>query len=257
MKKIYSSCLLALCTALAACNADNAADPAPVQAKLPAATSSASPMPSSHALASSSISAQGMRAMSPLQSLLNVFAAQEAAPWPAFDGVSGVQWRDPKPLENSDSTGPDTTHNRSGNLLLSGFGVVDVPDGKMGAEAGTKKDNEGNVGVTLNGNADTVQLIVLQKFYPSDNTQDIIQRQLTTDATVKPIADQCALDYGTTATNTQKNVFYQINFGTPTPIYAETYVDADGGNQGPGTTTFVFYRSKPTQRIAAMRCKEH
>jgi hypothetical protein len=257
MKKTYSICLLAFCMTLAACNADKAADPAPVQAKPTAATSSASSVPSSHALASSSIPAQGMRVMSPLQSLLNVFVAKEAAPWPAFDGVSGVQWRDPKPLKNPDSTGPDTTYNRSGNLLLSGFGVVDVPDGKVGAEAGTKKDNEGNAGVTLNGNAEAVQLIALQKFYPSDNTQDIIQRQLAADATVKPIADQCALDYGTTATNTQKNAFYQINLGTATPIYAETYVDADGGNQGPGTTTFVFYRSKPTQRIAAMRCKEH
>ncbi|NYE28503.1 hypothetical protein HDE78_001455 [Rhodanobacter sp. K2T2] len=195
--------------------------------------------------------------MSPLQNLLNVFSAQEAASWPSFDAVQGVQWRDPKPLENPDSTGPDMTHDRSGHLLLSGFGIVDVPDGKLGAEAGTKKDNEGNVGVTLNGNADTVQSVALLKFYPSDNTQDIIQRQLSMDATIQLIADQCALDYGTTATNMQKNAFFQVSLGTTTPIYAETYVDADGGNQGPGTTTFVFYRSKPTQRIAAMRCKEH
>jgi len=196
--------------------------------------------------------------MSPLQSLLDVFASHESTGWSAFDAISGVQWRDPKPLDNPDANEPSASHYRSGNLLLSGFGEVDVPDGKVGAEAGTKKDNEGNVGITLNGDADNVQSIALLKFYPSEHYQDIIQRQLSSEATIKSIADACALDYGTTAENTQKNAFYEIRLGAnATPVYAEAYVDDDGGNQGPGTTTFTFYRSKPTQRIAAMHCKEH
>lgn len=195
--------------------------------------------------------------MSPLQSLLVVFASQEQARWSAFDATPGVQWRDPKPLDNPDARETFDSHYRSGNLLLSGFGQVEVPDGKTGAEAGTKKDNEGDVGVTLNGDAEIVQSIALLKFYPSEHYQDIIQRQLSSDVAVAPIASACALDYGTTTENTQKNAFYEIQLGAnATPIYAEAYVDDDGGNQGPGTTTFVFYRSKPTQRIAAMRCKE-
>lgn len=207
--------------------------------------------------ATSSAPAQGKRAVSPLQNLLNIFASRDAASWPSFDAVPGVQWRDSRPMENPDSTASDTAHYRSGNLLMSGFGEVDVPDGKVGAEAGTRKDNEGDVGVTLSGDASSVQSIALLKFYPSENYAYIIQQQLDTDSTVKLVANQCALDFGTTASNTQKNAFYQIVFGAAVPLYAEAYVDDDGGNQGPGTTTFVFYRSKPAQRIAAMRCKGH
>lgn len=195
--------------------------------------------------------------MSPLQNLLKVFASRDAASWTSFDAMPGVRWRDAKPLENPDANNADDSVYRSGNLLLSGFGEVDVPDGKVGAEAGTNKDNEGDVGVTLNGDSSRVQSIALLKFYPSENYTHIIQQQLDTAATLKPVADQCAVDYGTSAANTQKNAFYQINFDTAIPIYVEAYIDEEGGNQGPGSTTFVFYRSKPTQRIAAMRCKEH
>ncbi|MGO4701106.1 hypothetical protein [Dyella sp. 2RAB6] len=195
--------------------------------------------------------------MSPLQNLLGVFAAAHASSWPAFDAVAGVHWRDAKPLDNADATGPDMSHYRSGNLLLAGFGMVDVPDGKTGEEAGTKQDNEGNVGVTLNGDATAVQSVALVKFYPSENLQEILQHQLSGDAAIKPIGGSCALDFGTTAANTQKNAFYQITLGAgAAPVFAEAYIDEDGGNQGPGSTTFVFYRSKPAQRMEAMRCKE-
>ena len=195
--------------------------------------------------------------MSPLQNLLGVFAAPSAPAWPAFDAVSGVHWRDAKPLDNPDSTGPDTSHYRSGNLLLAGFGMVDVPDGKTGEEAGTRQDNEGNVGVTLNGDATAVQSIALVKFYPSENYQEILQHQFHSGTGIKPAGGACELDFGTTAAHTQKNAFYQITLGAnAAPIFAEAYIDEDGGNQGPGSTTFVFYRSKPAQRMAAMRCKE-
>jgi len=195
--------------------------------------------------------------MSPLQNLLGVFAAPNASPWPAFDQVAGVQWRDAKPLENTDATGPDMSHYRSGNLLLAGFGMVDVPDGKTGEEAGTRQDNEGNVGATLNGDANVVQSIALVKFYPSENYQEILQHQLGGDAAIKSIGGSCQLDFGTTAANTQKNAFYQITLGAgAAPVFAEAFIDDDGGNQGPGSTTFVFYRSKPAQRMEAMRCKE-
>ena len=195
--------------------------------------------------------------MSPLQNLLGVFAATNAASWPAYDDVAGVQWRDAQPLDNPDGTGPDMSHYRSGNLLLAGFGMVEVPDGKTGADAGTKQDNEGNVGATLNGDAATVQSIALVKFYPSENYQEILQHQFNGDAAIKPIGGSCAFDFGTTAANTQKNAFYQITLGAnAAPVFAEAYIDADGGNQGPGNTTFVFYRSKPAQRMEAMRCKE-
>ncbi|QVX40697.1 hypothetical protein J4H89_23170 (plasmid) [Ralstonia solanacearum] len=217
------------------------------------------PSPPTAAAAASSASAPSAPtkvAASPLQALLSVFGGHTAAAWSAFDTVPGVHWDDPKPLDNPDTNSPDTTHYRGGNMLLTGFGEVDVPDGKIGAEAGVRKDNEGHVGVVLNGNTTTVLSIVLQKFYPSTNTQSILQLQFGSDATVKPIASSCALDYGTSAANTQKNVFYQVSIANVAlPVFAETYIDEDGGNQSPGVTTFVFYRAKPDQRIMSMQCK--
>lgn len=242
---------------LMSCNANQTATPAlTTQAKQPATVASTSstarPVTSVTAITGPT---PGKRAVSALQDLLDVFAAGQSAPWASFDTIAGVRWRDPKPLDNPDSTTPDTTFYRTGNLLLLGFGEVDVPDGQVGADAGTKKDNEGDVGVTLNGDRNNVQSIALLKFYPSENYAHIMAQQLGTKAKITLVADHCALDYGTTAANTQKNAFYQITLGAAVPIYAEAYVDDDGGNQGPGTTTFVFYRSKPAQRIAAMRCK--
>ena len=58
---------------------------------------------------------------------------------PAFDNLPGVHWRDAKPLGNPDSHSSETTHTRSGSTLLTGFGDVDVPDGKVGEEAGIKR----------------------------------------------------------------------------------------------------------------------
>lgn len=195
--------------------------------------------------------------MSPLQTLLKVFASNGAAAWSSFDNVSGVRWRDAKPLENPDANRADEAVYRSGNLLLSGFDTVDVPNGQIGADAGIREDNEGDVGVTLNGTASQVHSIALLKFYPSEDYARILQQQFEAGATLKPVAGHCALDYGTTAENTQKNAFYQVTFGATVPVYVEAYVDEDGGNQGPGSTTFIFTRDKPIERIAAMHCKEH
>ncbi|MGI0504015.1 hypothetical protein ABY44_13210 [Burkholderia sp. ZZQ-2] len=197
-----------------------------------------------------------MAADLPLQALLGVFGGVKPATWPAFDSVTGVHWDDAGPLVNPDTNAREATRYRGGSLLLAGFGEVDVPDGKVGESAGVKKDNEGHVGVVLNGNATAVLSIVLRKFYPNDDTHDILLRQFGRGAAVKRIAGSCARDYGTTAPNTQKNVFYRVSIANAAvPVFAETYVDEDGGKHGPGATTFVFYRNRPDQRITSMRCK--
>ncbi|WP_174968758.1 hypothetical protein [Burkholderia lata] len=226
----------------------NACERAAPPASPTAAPASAASLPAAHVPETA--------AASPLQTLLGVFGGTKPATWPAFDNVHGVHWSDAKPLGNPDSHSPVATHYRGGSMLLTGFGDVDVPDGKVGDEAGVRKDNEGRVGVVLNGNAAAVLSIALRKFYPSDDTQDILLRQFGGNAAVKRIAGRCALDYGTTSPNTQRNVFYRVSIdNAAVPVFAETYVDEDGGNQGPGATNFVFYRTRPDQRIASMQCK--
>ncbi|MGH8081136.1 MAG: hypothetical protein ACREP7_11205, partial [Lysobacter sp.] len=108
---------------------------------------------------------------------------------------------------------------------------------------------------TLNGDAQRVRSVALVKFYASDDYQGILQKQLGQGASIKPIAGQCELDYGTTSENTQANQFFELHLAGTKIVYAEIYVD-DGGNQGPGTTTFEFTPDKPAQKIASMRCKE-
>jgi hypothetical protein len=196
-------------------------------------------------------------AMTPLNQLLLIFAGR-TTPWSAFDQTPGLQWRDAKPQANPGAVAPDLAYDRSGTLMLDGFNMVDVPDGEHGVEAGTKQDNEGHAGVTLSGSAEAVQSIAVFKFYPSNNYQDILQKQFDRSVSVRSMADACALDYGTTAPNTQNNAFYKITFGsTSLPLYAEAFIDDGAESHGPGSTTFVFYRSRPTYRVAAMHCKEH
>lgn len=239
---------LSVCALLISLSACEPAAPPASPATPPATPTSATSAPN--------VPEQAKTAASSLQMLLSVFGGQTAAAWSAFDNAPGVHWGDPKPQNNPDTVSPDATHYRGGDMLLAGFGEVDVPDGKVGAQAGVKKDNEGHVGVVLHGNATTVLSIVLQKFYPSDDTKSILQRQFGNDATVKPIAGDCALDDGTSAANTQKNAFYEVSIAkVAVPVFAETYVDEDGGNQGPGWANFIFYRTKPQQRIANMQCK--
>ncbi|GLQ93710.1 hypothetical protein GCM10007901_26610 [Dyella acidisoli] len=134
-----------------------------------------------------------------------------------------------------------------------------MPNGKVGIDFGLVKGNEGNVGVTLNGDADHVYSISLVKFYPSENYQDIIQQQLQSGDTIALIADRCALaEYGT-GKNTGKNKFYEIRLAAGA-VYVEASVDDDDVSTASasalGSTVFVFYRSKPSRRIAKMRCHE-
>jgi hypothetical protein len=196
-------------------------------------------------------------AMSPLSQLLLILAGQTTS-WGTFDHVPGVQWHDAMPRGNPDAPTPDLAYGRSGTLMLNGFGMVDVPDGHQGAEAGTRQDNEGHAGVTLGGDAKSVQSLALLKFYPSKNYQVILQKQFDGGVSIRPIADACALDYGTTAANTQDDAFYQITLASASrPLYVEAAINDGAESHGPGSTTFVFYRSEPTQRIAAMHCQEH
>lgn len=242
-------CVLMLAVALMV-GCKPTADQAPAQA---ASTAPASTLPA--AIDSAAQAQQGKQDMSPLQGVLDLFSAGEAATWPAFDRVPGVQWRDGAPQDNPDSNAPDNTRYRSGTLVLSGFGMVDVPDGKSGAEAGTRQANEGEVGITLNGDAHSVRSVSLVKFYASENYREVLQNQLGPGASLKQIAGQCQLDYGTSAENTQANQFFALSLTGGKVVYTEAYVD-DGGNQGPGTTTFEFTRDKPAQKIASMRCQE-
>jgi hypothetical protein len=198
---------------------------------------------------------QGKARMTVLNGLLMHFAGADGARWSSYDSVAGVEWAGAQPTETPEVADPGARFSRSGRMTLAGFGETDLPDGQPGADAGTRRGNEGESGVTLSGDADRVNAIVVMKFYPSDDYDSILRKQFAAAAIV-PEATQCALEFGTKAENTGKNRFYRIEVDGAPLAHVEASVDEESGPSGPGSTVFVFYRSKPRERIAAMQCQE-
>lgn len=241
---------LALLLALAGCR--EASVPAAPASTPPAASPAASPVPA--AAASPAADSQGKTQMTELDALLALYVTDAGAQWHAYDGFAQVHWNDAAPVENDAVADPALRFSRSGRVLLAGFGEAALPDGNAGAEAGVRMGNEGEAGLTLNGDADRVNEIAVVKFYPSDDYEKVLAAQFPA-AAVAPVADQCTLDaYG--SENLQHNAFYRIDLGGERAVFVEAYVDEDGGAAGPGSTTFVFTRDKPAGRIASMRCRE-
>lgn len=190
---------------------------------------------------------QGKNRMSALNGLLLVFAGDAGTAWGAYDHVAEVQWREAEPVETPEVADPDLRFSRSGRLRLEGFGEVDLPDGETGADAGLARGNEGDSGVTLNGTADRVNEIAVVKFYPSDDYPAVLRGQFP-DAAKIVLEAECAAD-----DDGQQTRFYRIDLDGATFAHVEAFVEQD---TGPGSTTFVFTRSKPERRIAELKCRE-
>lgn len=188
--------------------------------------------------------------MTSLRSAITTLAAPNGAAWDTFDKVSGLSWRDPQPVASNEG------YQRTGNILLVGFAVVRVPNGKVGVDADSIEDNEGNSGITLSGNVTEVHSLAVMKFYPSENYKDIIKQQLLAEDQLTLVADQCASGGAESDGISQKNMFYQIKLSTNQTLFLEAFVDEEGSKYSPGTTTFIFYRDKPIKRIAEMQCRE-
>jgi hypothetical protein len=198
-------------------------------------------------------SVQGGDRMAVLNQLLLLFATEDGADWRSYEAVAGIEWSDLQPIETPEVIDPGVRFSRSGKLTLAGFDETDLPDGNAGADAGVRRGNEGESGVTLCGDASRVNEVAVVKFYPSEDYEAVLRQQFDAGATIVPEADRCAYDFGTTAENTQKNKFYRVQAGESTLVHAEVFVEEESG---PGSTTLVFYRAKPMQRIAAMQCHE-
>ena len=196
---------------------------------------------------------------SPLGNLLNAFAMPNEVVWSAFDAIPGVEWNDMKKEKNFESDDKDASYFRSGRLLLAGFGVAGMPNGKVGVDFGLVQGNEGEAGVTISGDTDHVHSISLTKIYPSENYQEILHKQLLASDLVTLIAERCVLnEYGKKG-NADKNRFYEIRLPSGL-VYAEVSVSEDDAGTASasalGSTLFTFYRNKPMQRISKMGCHQ-
>ncbi|PKV10590.1 hypothetical protein [Xanthomonas prunicola] len=196
---------------------------------------------------------QGLRQMTPLHQVVSLLVTQDNAPWSSFDGASKVHWREASPQSNPDSNSPENFRFREGTLLLDGFGMVDVSDGNQGAEAGVKKVNEGESGITLSGDSQNVHSIAVKKFYVSPDYTDVVKRQLPSATSLRLIAGDCAADLGEDVPDTQTKFFEVVLDGHQ--LFLEAYVDDGEGSRGPGYTTFLFTKEKPKKKIEELQCK--
>lgn len=215
------------------------------------ATGTPSPVPDT----SLSDTTQGVSEMSPLEHLLAAYASIDSPAWSAFDDVQGVTWTDATRVENPDAK-PENRYSRGGKLVLAGFGETELPNGKTGPEADYVPGNEGDSGVTLNGTEEQVTSIAVMKFYPDKDFARTLRAQLHDGASLQSIAGQCAFAEGSTTEepNSTANTFFKLSLSDGSSIFAEATADEEGGKYTPGSTTYFFYRSEPTERIESMQC---
>lgn len=183
-------------------------------------------------------------ATSSLETLLTTFASPGGASWTAYQDVPGVQWQESSATEYAAGR-----YSRSGRARLEGYGAASLPTGRVGADAGVVNGNEGDSGVTLDGDATHVDTVSIKKFYPDENYLAVLKRQFADTATVSPLAEHCQLEDADDA----ETAFYKVDFGGSRPVYVETSLER-GGQSGPGYTVFDFSRNDPSEHIKSLQC---
>lgn len=234
---------LSLCGALVACKrADTAAaEAAPAAAPAtpadppPAAAPATAPASAPEPMAAPAQAASGARGV------LQAFAGAGAG-WEPFAGVPGVTWSDAQPVAAPGALGFEDARSRSGKIA---WVDTDPPPGGLPPET--------EAGVTLLGR-DAVELAAFRKAAPSNDYEASIRAQLGADVQVTPIADRCTRMPGTSRPDRRDTAFFEVRLGTGAPLYMEGKADKDGGNTGPGSTTYEFTRTRPDARIHDMGC---
>lgn len=233
--RVMRPALLALwlCCALAAC--DRA--PAPAQ-DTPAPAPAAEPAAAEPAVAAAPAPTPAEAPNTPASAargVLDTFAG-DAPTWDAFAAQPDVTWFDREPVADGDS------RSRGGRIAWVDTNPPPAP-----------LPPETEAGLTLIGH-DAVEQIVFRKANPSSDYETAIRAQLGGDVQVTRIADHCAHAFGSQRADRRDTAFFELRIGTHVPLYMQGSADADGGNTGPGSTTFEFTRTRPDARIQGMGC---
>ena len=167
--------------------------------------------------------------------MLNTFAG-DAPTWDAFAAQPDVTWFDREPVADGES------RSRGGRIAWVDTNPPPAP-----------LPPETEAGLTLIGH-DAVEQVVFRKANPSSDYETAIRAQLGGDVQVTRIADHCAHAFGSQRADRRDTAFFELRIGTHVPLYMQGGADADGGNTGPGSTTFEFTRTRPDARIQGMGC---
>lgn len=189
--------------------------------------------------------------MSPLESILNLFASHEHASWNLFLGLPMVEWHDLQAsaieFENPAELTANNSHVRNGHLLLLGFDGVDMPDALPGCEAGVVHRNEGYSSLALIGDANSVHWIIVQKFYPSHRLQELIDAQWPRGESADPPVLQRSPSSHHASTKNSVTGRWELVFKHQPNLYLDFFIDELGSRYSPGSSTLVFHKLKLTK----------
>lgn len=183
-----------------------------------------------------------------LKEVLLLFASVDGERWDRYGAIASVAWLDAAPVEYADGK-----YARNGQLLLNGFDSARLPNGKTGAEYQLVDGNEGQSGITLDGDIGQVKMVSVSKYYFSEDYSDVLKRQLGSNGDVTLMADRCTPE--DEAENPGGSSFFRIGLPDGETIYVEAFLEA-ATKYSPGATVFDFQRKAPVDRIVNLHCQK-
>lgn len=181
--------------------------------------------------------------------LVEVLVSDAGLDWKGFDDIPGIVWRESIPLKCPDVIQSGKSHARTATFMLSGFGEIELPYLDVDGCGAARVGNEGECSLSLNGDSETVHEIVIVKYYPCDDVDTVLRRQVSETVNLAPI------DLVGSACDDPDQTLYTIGFSEGGGVFVAV-ASEEGGRSGPGFTTFVLTKNDPRQRIDEMRCRE-
>lgn len=184
---------------------------------------------------------------SDMQAVAALFASEKGGDWDAYSSLSEVNWTDPTPKETIKGR-----YSRSGRILLKGFSIKDIPNGRPGTEYATAKKNEGESTISISGSLSGVESVSISKPLYSDDYLEILKNQFGA-SNVSVIANKCpAPDYQEGAGD---GAFFEATLADKRQVFIQAS-QQDGGKYTGGFTVFDLARTRPSEAIAAMNCSQ-
>jgi hypothetical protein len=175
-----------------------------------------------------------------------LFVSEQGRDWTAYSALPQIKWVDPSPKEYAPGR-----YSQHGKILLLGFSVKEVPNGRPGPDYATTKRNEGESTLSINGSQAAVESISISKPFYSDDYLDVLKNQFGTAAEVSTIADGCPPGEG--EEDARNGAFYAISLAGGDKIYLQAS-QQDGGKYTAGFTVFTLTRTQPSGAMT-LGCK--
>lgn len=178
-----------------------------------------------------------------------LFASDKGRDWAAYSALPQVKWIDPSPKQYAPGR-----YSQHGKVLLLGFSVKEVPNGRPGPDYATTQRNEGESTLSINGSQASVESVSISKPFYSDDYLGVLKNQFGAAAEISTIADGCSPGEG--EEDAGNGAFFAVSLAEGDRIYVQAS-QQDGGKYTAGFTVFDLTRTQPTEVMAQLDCKQH